>query len=538
MAEVQHNDSVSQPLPARLLGILKHPLTWIIVAGFCLRLYGVIRFPVIHDELLGILDGVNKTRISPIHFFFRASIKHTVGITPLYFWIERLFTDILGQNGWGLRFFPLLSGVLSPLLAYYVVRERFGKSLALLSTAIIAFSDIFVWVTSKSQYFEAPIIPLTFAVFYFATSSNKNRYFYLSLLFTLVLFTNYGRGLYLLLCFLSWYMLVKWFELTRRGARLGDWVRSGIKELAQLSVFLFLFVVWIAGAQWLAFDHPIDSVVGGGRLNSIWDALYRFGFGYGSATHSFVAGSPRGTFLVYNDTNVWPVTTILFVPFVLGMILLARDVVRHWRNADDKLFIRDSYLVALTALSLAILFSKGIIGERFHLFYFLPFAVACSMALLRLVDWFKDDKKKWLFVAFIFLQSVYVAYSAAWEHWYFEVWDEKLFYRNLIFVLLVTLAYGTNAFLQSSAREQIARYFAGLFIVVLVIALVVKGPLVWGTVFAWPPAYDNRLNDLEGNEETLIQFAIERNRPDICTKFTQEYRERCSHWVEKLNRGY
>ena len=108
---------------------LKHPLTWVIFFGLALRLYGVKNFPVLHDEIMSILDGVNKTKESVIHFFYIASLENTLGVMPLYFWIERLFTDIIGQNNWGLRLFPLSMGILTIYLAYYVIKKRFNKIL-------------------------------------------------------------------------------------------------------------------------------------------------------------------------------------------------------------------------------------------------------------------------------------------------------------------------------------------------------------------------------------------------------------------------
>ncbi len=516
-----------QMLGIKNLEVLKHPLFWIMLLGFSVRLYGVIQFPLVHDEITSILDGVNKTRVSPVHFFFKASLKHTLGITPLYFWVERLFTDIFGQNSWGLRIFPLLAGVASVWLVYYMIKRRFDENIAVLSAFVVAFSDIFIWTTSKSQFFEAIVVPLSLPVFYLATSENRDRFYSISLLSSLVFLANFGRGVFLLLCFLAWYALVRLFEYIRLGVKLADLLNSAVKEMLQLSAFLWLILLWIIGAQLFAFYRPIQSAVGGGDIYNIWDALYRFSFGYGVATKQDWAGSFRGTLLIFNDTNVWPVTTLLFLPFVLGLVVLIRNTLGHWKDKDKELFKRDSFIVVFALVSLFLLFSRGIIGARFHLFYFLSFVVSCSIALWGTVNGFRDDRKKWLSVIFVFLLGAYTAYSSSWENWPYFVWDEKLFERNFLFSLLITLVFGVAVFLKSDIREKFAKYFLGLFLSFVFVFLLFRGPLVWGTEFYSDPDYVNHLFELEGNEETVIDFAVQRNRPEICSNLPQEYQEKC-----------
>lgn len=511
----------------KILLILRHPLFWIMLLAFGVRLYGVIQFPLVHDEITSILDGVNKTKVSPVHFFFKASLKHTLGITPLYFWVERLFTDVFGQNKYGLRLFPLLSGVATTWLVYAMVKKRFDRNIAILSAFVTAFSDIFIWTTSKSQFFEALVLPLSLPIFYLATSENKNRFYYISLLSALVFLANFGRGVFLLLCFLAWYAFVKLFEFVRLDVTLARLFNSTVKEALQLSAFLWLVPLWIAGAQQFAFYNPIQSAVGGGDLYNIWDALYRFSFGYGVATKQAWAGSIRGAFLVFNDTNVWPATTLLFVPFVWGQAILIGSVWQHWKDKDATLFKRDSFIVVLALISLFLLFSKGIVGARFHLFYFLSFTVSCSIALWSVANSFRDDKRKWILAIFVFVAGTYAAYSSSWENWPYSVWDDRLFYRSFVLSLVVTLVFGAAAFLKDHVRARLANGFLALFLSIVFVFLLFRGPLVWGTQLYSDPDQVNRLFDLEGNEETVIDFAVQRNRPEICHSLPQDYQEQC-----------
>jgi len=153
------------------------------MVGFLIRLYGVLIFPIRHDEIISILNGVKKAGNSLIDFFFKASLENCLGITPLYFWIEKFFVAIFGENNIGLRFFPLLSGVLTPVLAYFVIKKIFNERVAILSTFFVTFSSNFIWSTSKSQYFEVLILPFLFLIFYFTFSKFKYKFFLISFLF-------------------------------------------------------------------------------------------------------------------------------------------------------------------------------------------------------------------------------------------------------------------------------------------------------------------------------------------------------------------
>jgi hypothetical protein len=375
-------------------------------------------------------------------------------------------------------------------------------------------------------------VPLALPVFYFATSEKKSRFYFVSLFFALMFFTNFGRALFILLCFLVWYACAGLFELVRLGIRLADVLRTAAKDMAQLSAFLWLILLWMIGAQQFAFYRPIQSEVGGVVFYNIWDAVINFTFGYGTATKQAWAGLVRGTFLVFNDTNIWPVTTLLFIPFIMGMLVLLKNVLMGWKDKNEKLFKRDGYLVVFALISVSLLFSRGIIGARFHFFYFLPFAVACSMALTHVVSFFKDDRKKWLVFVFVFAEGTYVAYSSSWINWTYSMWDERLFSRGFALSLLMTLVFGMAAFLGHPFRERLARYWVRSFLVLLFVFLLARGPLVWGTQVYSDPDYVNNLFGLEGDEDTIVEFAVQRNRPDICYKLPQEYQDRCLSLVK------
>jgi lysylphosphatidylglycerol synthetase-like protein (DUF2156 family) len=182
----------------------------------------------------------------------------------------------------------------------------------------------------------------------------------------------------------------------------------------------------------------------------------------------------------------------------------------------------------VTALiSLFVLLAKGVIGARFHLFYFLSFAVASSIALCSLARYFKDDKRKWLLVIFVLLWGTHTAYTSSWKNWTYLVWDEQIFFRNLLFPLLLAFVFGVAAFLGSAARGRFGHYFVRLFLSLLLIFLFAHGPLVWGTLVYSDPDYVNNLFGLEGDEDAVTEFAVQRNRPAICDRLPEEFKDKC-----------
>jgi len=60
----------------------------------------------------------------------------------------------------------------------------------------------------------------------------------------------------------------------------------------------------------------------------------------------------------------------------------------------------------------------------------------------------------------------------------------------------------------------------------LFVVLLVRGPLVWGTEVYSDPDPVNKLFDLEGNEEAVMDYAVQRNQPEICDRL-EEYKEQC-----------
>jgi hypothetical protein len=512
--------------------ILKHPLFWIVLIGFLVRFYGVLTFPILHDEIDSILEGVRKTRASLIDFFFKASLEHCLGITPLYFWVERIFVEIFGENNIGLRFFPLLSGIFTPILVYFVIKKYFNEKIAILSAFFVTFSSNFIWSTSKSQYFEVLILPLSFLIFYFTFSKFKHKFIFVSFLFLLIFFTYFGKALALFLVFIVWYAITKVVGIL--------WKKESFyqikKEIFQIFSSFWILLIWFILAQFFVFSKgAIANIVGLPKVNNILEAIFLTTFGYGIASKQFLAGSQRGAFLIYDNIHIWPTESLLFIPFLIGLIFTFRKLFINLKEKNFEEFQINSFLLVSTILPLCYIFILGLISARFHFLYFVPFVIISALGFEKIFDLAKENRKVAILIFFIF--CIHVSYVSSWISWYYKVFDWEKFYFFFLLSIFFVVFY---AFLLHTYKnlEIIKNSFILFFLILIVFLNLTNGPLVWGKNAAWEPAFDNKLKPrldyyAEKSEEELINFAIMKKEPKICLKLPKEYREVC---LEKLNK--
>jgi 4-amino-4-deoxy-L-arabinose transferase-like glycosyltransferase len=511
--------------------ILKHPLFWVILGGFLIRFYGVLTFPVKHDEIISILNGVKKTEGGLINFFFRASLVNCLGMTPFYFWIERFFIEIFGQNNIGLRFFPLLSGITTPILVYFAVKKYFKERIAFLSAFFVAFSSNFIWSTSKSQYFEVLILPILFLIFYFTFSKNKNRFFLISFLFFLIFFTYFGKAMALFLTFLAWYLFTKIVELWWKKSNLLEISKEVFQIFSSFSILLF----WLILSQIFVFSNgPIESEVGLGKVSSVWKMIFLTTFGYGIASKQFLSGSQRGAFLIYDNIHIWPTETLLFIPFLMGLILAFKNLFRNLKEKDIERFKMNSFLLISAILPLCYIFFLGIISARFHFLYFVPFIILSAIGFEKIFDLPKENKKIAILIFFIF--CAYLSYVSSWESWYYKVFNWEKFYLFFGFGAIFTLFYALVINTQKNL-ETVKNFLISFFLFSIVFLNLINGPFIWGKRAEWEPAFDNKLKPCptcyaEKNEEELVNFAIIKKRPEICHKLPADYKKNC---LEKIN---
>lgn len=108
------------------------------------------------DEASLALNIVNRSYLELLQ-----PLDRNQAAPPGFLWIEKLFTQILGNNEYSLRLFPLISGIVS-LLAFYKLGKWAGSAIAL-PIALILFACLrytLYYATEVKQYSSDVMIAL------------------------------------------------------------------------------------------------------------------------------------------------------------------------------------------------------------------------------------------------------------------------------------------------------------------------------------------------------------------------------------------
>jgi 4-amino-4-deoxy-L-arabinose transferase-like glycosyltransferase len=211
--------------------VKKHPLAYgafalLLVAAAFLRLYGLEEYiTFLGDQgrdaivIKRMVTGEDFPGIGP-----RSSIGQ-VFLGPFYYYLMAPFLALSGLNPVGLAFGVAFLSLVGLILAFVVIRHRYGLSAALAFTAMVTFSYAHVWLSRFS--WNPNLLPVFsfFALFMFSRILRSDR-LYEGILFGLVL----GACLqfhYLMLLLMPAFAVVLAISLIRDRMR----IRPVLKQL-------------------------------------------------------------------------------------------------------------------------------------------------------------------------------------------------------------------------------------------------------------------------------------------------------------------
>jgi len=141
---------------------------------------------------------------------FTASNIETGG----YFTVSRILTllpiNIFGPEDWSYRLVPALIGIITIPIFYYGVREILqSKTLALLSSLLLALSHWHILLSQEARYYTALqlFFMLSLFSFFLAVKTNHRRYYILGLVFLALAFLERGYALLLIPTFLVFVLI-------------------------------------------------------------------------------------------------------------------------------------------------------------------------------------------------------------------------------------------------------------------------------------------------------------------------------------------
>jgi hypothetical protein len=201
--------------------------------GLGLRLFHYLRDPSVwHDEAFLILNVLGKgfrELLGPL-FFAEAA-------PPLFLWIERAVTLILGDSTYALRLVPFLASCASLVLMVPVARRVLHAKVVPWAIMLMACSEHLLWHACEAKPYALDVLAATatIAAFCFTDSwSLVSRLLLFAALAPCLIFLDYPG------CFLCGGVLVALLLAVWRSRQMQAWMAYGLFGWVVLGCFLIL----------------------------------------------------------------------------------------------------------------------------------------------------------------------------------------------------------------------------------------------------------------------------------------------------------
>jgi 4-amino-4-deoxy-L-arabinose transferase-like glycosyltransferase len=181
-------------------------LTGIVAIAALLRLYKLGEWSFWVDEMWTLYRTPNVFD-SPAKFIFSAASEKIIRIAQLLFSTSEFST----------RLFPALIGIATIPALFVLARRVFGVVVALLACALLAVSPWHIYFSQNARYFALFILLYMLTAFAFYFSLERNRFSYLILSVVLLGFTfiERGFGLFLVIAFDAYIVLLPLLRFQR-----------------------------------------------------------------------------------------------------------------------------------------------------------------------------------------------------------------------------------------------------------------------------------------------------------------------------------
>lgn len=270
---------------------------------------------------------------------------------PLYFWIMHLWMKLLGDTVFSIRFFSVLLGMLSIVLAYKVTRQLFEEQAALFAAILVSISAFAVRYSQEARAYSFILaLGLTSWLFLLRFEKFKKDYalFLFSIFNGLGLYAHYFYGFIILAQFI-------YFMIVYR------------KDSKVFSKFLLAFL-----SSWLIFIPWYLRIAQKGYNFHLTEWI----FGYPSFLEKIyysVSGAIRYVF-IFNPAKGSPYS---FIAGIILMVLIALVLKKETfpKYPKQSLFCLVMFLFPLLAMFLIDILEYGALlrQERFWMFSFLGF---------------------------------------------------------------------------------------------------------------------------------------------------------------------
>jgi hypothetical protein len=197
----------------------------ILVFGLGLRFYHYVRDPSMwHDEAALVLNVLGKSYgdlFGPLFF--------SEACPPLFLWLEKAVTGLLGDGTYALRLVPFLASCLSLVAMAVVARRLLGPTGAIWVVLLFACSDRLLWHACEAKPYAVDVLVasgLLLALIQTQTWPVGRQLLLFSGLSPFLVFLSYPA------CFLLGGLALSLLPVVARAGRRSDWFLFGLFVLA------------------------------------------------------------------------------------------------------------------------------------------------------------------------------------------------------------------------------------------------------------------------------------------------------------------
>lgn len=459
-----------------------------LAAGAALRLAYAIHCGLGYDEVFVMGLGLDELADSPEALWFDLPVRRSDGITPLWWYVQAVPVRFVGHLSlFGLRAAPVLLGTAALLLAWRVGRRRLGRGPTGIVLALAALSEVLAFTNARGEFAESLLVAATLPAV--CLVGDRRHSLVKGVLWLIILMTHLGKGVPLVGGLLVAEAVAIWLQ---RGER-RDFGRLAIAG----AMALVPAGVWLLVANGAVFaDGPVNTDAG--LRHSVWQAFTGLTFGYAQTKQQMVAEFVDAG-LVYLHGHVWPVTSALAVPLLVGLGRAVLTAIRRRPRGRRQVLV--VALLPWIVLGAGAVVGRGLVGARFHLLYLPALWVAAGIGL-----WQLRHLGRGSLVALGLLWASHLAVAWSWSSWL----DRELALSSAtLFGAGLAIAPVVGAVLTAGRRPNSWLAPAGVLAISLCVAVLVAGPWRWG-----PAARMEPMASAADTEHARLLADIDRARAD------------------------
>jgi 4-amino-4-deoxy-L-arabinose transferase-like glycosyltransferase len=223
----------------------------IIVLGVLLRLrqYFTDRSLWVDEASLA-LNIINRTFSD-----LTLTLDYDQGAPIGFLFIEKLFVLIFGNQEYILRFFPLISGIVSTYLVYRIASEYFGK-FGIFAALLFSISEWMVYYSSELKQYSSDVmislLLIYFSLIYLKSEGDKRKLVLLGLLGFFAIWVSHP-SIFILPVILLLFVIEKWIK----------------KNYSQVGWLFGIAIIWL-GTFLITYMISLNNLVGNENLQDYW----------------------------------------------------------------------------------------------------------------------------------------------------------------------------------------------------------------------------------------------------------------------------